>query len=85
MRFSGSNVGLRRAFTLIEMMVVVLLISVLTALIIPEMKGTFEDALLRTTSRQLLDAFALASSRAVTPAGMATGFLPIRDIAVLPN
>jgi len=66
MRLSGSNVGLRRAFTLIEMMVVVLLISVLTALIIPEMKGTFEDALLRTTSRQLLDAFALASSRAVT-------------------
>jgi len=66
MRLAGSSVRLHRAFTLMEMMVVVLLIAVLTALIIPEMKGTFEDALLRTTSRQLLDAFALASSRAVT-------------------
>ena len=66
MRFPGSSQRLRRAFTLMEMMVVVLLISVLTALIVPEMKGTFEDALLRSTCRKLLDAFALASSRAVT-------------------
>ena len=66
MRLTGSSQRLRRAFTLMEMMVVVLLIAVLTALIVPEMKGTFEDALLRSTSRKLLDAFALASSRAIT-------------------
>ena len=66
MRFTGHSQRLRRAFTLMEMMVVVLLIAVLTALIVPEMKGTFEDALLRSTSRKLLDAFALASSRAIT-------------------
>ena len=66
MRLIGSSQRLRRAFTLMEMMVVVLLIAVLTALIVPEMKGTFEDALLRSTSRKLLDAFALASSRAIT-------------------
>ena len=66
MRLTGSSQRFRRAFTLMEMMVVVLLIAVLTALIVPEMKGTFEDALLRSTSRKLLDAFALASSRAIT-------------------
>src|ERR1022692_2607980 len=32
-------------FTLIELMVVIVLIAVMTAMIIPEMKGTFEDAL----------------------------------------
>jgi prepilin-type N-terminal cleavage/methylation domain-containing protein len=55
-----------QAFTLVEMMVVVVLIAILTAMIIPEMKGTYEDALLRSTSRQLLNAFSLASSRAVS-------------------
>ena len=46
-------------------MVVVTLIGILTAMIIPEMKGTFEDALLRATGRQLVNAAALASSRAI--------------------
>src|SRR5262249_50314579 len=40
------------AFTLVEMMVVVVLIAILTAMIIPEMKGTYEDAFLRSTSRE---------------------------------
>jgi type II secretion system protein H len=57
---------LRRAFTLIEMMVVVVIIGITTALIIPEMKGTFEDALLRSTGRDLVEAFSLAASRAVS-------------------
>lgn len=47
-------------------MVVIVLIGILTAMIIPEMKGTFEDALLRSTSRRLIDVFSLASSRAVS-------------------
>jgi len=54
------------AFSLIELMVVLALIGIMTALIIPQMKGTFEDVLLRSTGRTLVDAFNLASSRAIT-------------------
>lgn len=53
-------------FTLIELMVVIVLIAITTALIIPEMKGTFEDALLRSTARKLVDVCSLANSQAIT-------------------
>ena len=54
------------AFTLIELMVVIVLIGVLTAMILPEMKGTYGDALLRSTSRELVSVCDLASSHAVS-------------------
>ena len=54
------------AFTLIELMVVIILIGIMTALILPEMKGTYEDALLRSTSRELVSVCGLASSHAVS-------------------
>ena len=54
------------AFTLIELMTVIVIIGIITALIIPEMRGTFEDALLRSTSRDLVNIFELASSRAIS-------------------
>jgi len=56
----------RNAFTLMELMVVVVLIGILTVLIIPEMKGTYEDALLRSTGRQLVSVCGIAYSRAVS-------------------
>src|ERR1041385_6648455 len=63
LRSSGDE---RNAFTLIELMVVVLLIGIMTAVILPEMKGTYEDALLRSNSRTFIEACNLASSRAVS-------------------
>src|SRR4051812_18165627 len=56
----------QRAFTLIELMTVIVIIGIMTAMIIPEMRGTYEDALLRSTSRDLVNVFELASSRAVS-------------------
>jgi prepilin-type N-terminal cleavage/methylation domain-containing protein len=58
----------RRAtgFTLIELMVVIVIISIVSAVIIGEMGGTFHDALLRSTGRQLLNVFSVASSRAIS-------------------
>jgi Tfp pilus assembly protein FimT len=47
-------------------MVVIVLIGILSALIIPELKGGYQDALLRSTSRNLVNAFSIASSRAVS-------------------
>ncbi|HYT59169.1 MAG TPA: prepilin-type N-terminal cleavage/methylation domain-containing protein [Haliangiales bacterium] len=53
-------------FSLIELMVVLVLIGIMTALIVPEMRGTYEEALLRATTRQMVDVFSLASSRAIS-------------------
>jgi Tfp pilus assembly protein FimT len=47
-------------------MVVITIIGIMTAMMIPEMKGTFQDALLRSTSRELINVFDLAYSRAVS-------------------
>jgi type II secretion system protein H len=54
------------AFTLIELMVVIAIIAVMTAVIIPEMKGTFEDALLRSTARDLISTIDFAHSKAIS-------------------
>jgi len=52
-------------FTLIELVVVLALIAILTAVILPEMRGTFEETVLRSTARTLVSACNTAGSRAV--------------------
>ena len=56
----------QRAFTLIELVIVITLIGIAAAVIIPEMKGGYQDAVLRSTSRELVNVFNIASSRAVS-------------------
>lgn len=65
MRLTLRGSSRRLGFTLIELMVVLVLIGIMTALIIPEMKGTYEEALLRSTARKLVSVFNLANSRAI--------------------
>ena len=56
----------RSGFSLVELMVVIVLIAIMTAVILPEMRGTYENALLRSTSRKLVSVFHLAYSQAVS-------------------
>ena len=56
----------RLAFTLLELMVVIILIGILAAAILPAMRGTFEHALLRSASRELIDVCSIAGSHAVS-------------------
>lgn len=66
-RFPGGRRHERqRAFTLIELMVVCILLAILTAIIVPEMRGSYQDSLLRASSRKLMDVFDLAYSHAVS-------------------
>ena len=55
-----------RGFTLIEMMVVVIIVGFMSAAITAEMHGTMQDAILRSTARELAEACRLASSRAIS-------------------
>ena len=61
-----ARVNSQRGFTLIELMIVIILIGIFTGLMVGEMRGTFEDALLRSTARKLIATANLASSKAVT-------------------
>jgi type II secretion system protein H len=53
-------------FTLTELLVVVTLIGIFAGVIVAEMRGTFADALLHSTARQMMSGLGLASSRAIS-------------------
>jgi type II secretion system protein H len=53
-------------FTLIELMVVLVLIAIMTGVVVSEMTGTREDAMLKAEARKLMNVLSLANSRAIT-------------------
>ncbi len=65
MRVAGPTLRQPSAFTLMELMVVIALMAILSAAIVPEMRGSFEDAVLRASARQMIDLCNVANSRAV--------------------
>ena len=56
----------RGGFTLTELLIVLLLIGILSGLMLAEMGGTFQDALLRSSAREVMSGLGLASSHAVS-------------------
>ncbi len=48
------------------MLVVVVVIAILTTMMLPSMRGTLDDALLRSSARQLVDVCGIAQSRSVS-------------------
>ena len=57
--------GKPSAFTLIELMVVLALIAILSAVLLPEMRGSLEEVQLRSSARKLAEACDVAFSRSV--------------------
>lgn len=55
-----------RGFTLVELLVVIVLIAMVSAVIVPEMKGMLEGELLHATSRKLTRALGVAYRQSVT-------------------
>src|SRR5205823_3503459 len=64
-RRARSDAPYLRAFTLIELMVVITVIAIVSSVMVMEMSGSFEDALLRTNARKLIDVCDSASNRAI--------------------
>jgi prepilin-type N-terminal cleavage/methylation domain-containing protein len=56
----------RQGFTLMELVIVLALMGIMAGMIIPEMKGSMEDSLLRSSGRTIVDLFNMTYSRAIS-------------------
>jgi type II secretion system protein H len=56
----------RAGFTLTELVVVLVIMGIMAAMIIPQMQGSFEVALLRSNARKIISVLSLAHSQAVS-------------------
>lgn len=66
MRLARHHPSRPTGFTLVELLVVIVMIGIMTAVILSGMKGTFEGELLNSTSRQLMRALRTASNQSIT-------------------
>jgi len=61
-----ANKGGRGGFTLVELIVVLVIMGIMAAMIIPQMQGSYEDALLRSSGRKLISVLNLTYGQAVS-------------------
>jgi prepilin-type N-terminal cleavage/methylation domain-containing protein len=69
LRFSchtGASARRCRAFTLIEMLVVLIIIAILAALVLPHIRGNLESQSIDAACRQLLDDLSFARQKAIS-------------------
>jgi type II secretion system protein H len=65
MRRLAKNGG-RGGFTLVELIVVLVIMGIMAAMIIPQMQGSYEDALLRSSGRKIISVLNLTYAQAVS-------------------
>ncbi len=65
-RASPRSTGKGRGFSLLELMVVLSLLAILSAMIVPQFASGYQDAILRAAGREVLSVMNLAYSEAVS-------------------
>ena len=64
--FRKRRISNESGFTLTELVVVLVIMGIMAALVIPQMQGSYEDALLKSSSRKIISALGLAYAQTVS-------------------